>query len=180
MDFADAQRDMRHGYHAGAPGLLVSGLVWLAAGLVAQGGWPDRARWTLLLGGTLIFPASVLLTKALGRPGRHARGNPLGTLAMEGTAMLVLGMPVALAVSLARPEWFFPAMLLAIGGRYLTFATLYGLRRYWACGGLLVLAAFGVAVTRAPLAAGAFAGAAVELAFAPWLLAAGRRERGPG
>jgi hypothetical protein len=176
VDLADAQRDMRFGYLGGAPGLLASALVWLAAGLAAGGGSAPRAVLTLFAGGTLIHPAAVLLSRALGRPGAHTPGNPLGRLALETTGLLLCGLAVAYAVALARAEWFFPAVLLVIGGRYLTFATLYGLRLYWGCGAALALAGGTLAAARAPLAVGAFAGAFLELAFAALVFAAVRRD----
>lgn len=100
----------------------------------------------------------------------------MGLLALEGTVLFLLCLPLAYVVSLHRAEWFFPAMLLIVGGRYLTFATLYGLRAYWALGGVLALTAFVLVVTRMPVAAGAFAGGAVELAFAIGLFAIAARE----
>jgi len=170
--FADAQRDMRLGYFGGAPGVLSSSIAWLTAALVAILVSPASAVWALLIGGMFIFPASVLLTKLLGRPGRHSRGNPLGALAMEGTLLLVLTLPLALVVSLYRIEWFFPAMLLLIGGRYFTFATLYGTRMYWALGGILAFAAFVLVATRMPPAVGALTGGLIEIVFSAALFAA--------
>ena len=35
MNFKDAQKDMNFSYFAGAPGVLVSGLVWCIAAFVA-------------------------------------------------------------------------------------------------------------------------------------------------
>jgi len=50
------------------------------------------------------------------------------------------------------------------------------LRLYWACGATLALAGGVLAIAHAPLAAGAFTGALVELAFAALVFAAVRRE----
>lgn len=108
------------------------------------------------------------------RPGKHSRGNPLGTLAMEGTVMLMLALPLAFVVSLYRIDWFFPAMLLVIGGRYFTFATLYGARMFWVLGGILAVAAFVLVATKRPPVVGAFTGGIIELAFAAALFAASR------
>src|SRR4249920_1441105 len=108
--FVDAQRDMRFGYLRGAPGVLASGIAWLAAALVAIVVSPMGAVWALFIGGMFIFPVGVLLAKLLGRPGKHSPRNPLGTLAMEGTVLLMLALPLAFVVSLYRIEWFFPAM----------------------------------------------------------------------
>lgn len=149
---------------------------WPVAGFVALFMSPKAAVWALLIGGMFIFPVSVVVAKLLGRSGAHSRGNPLGTLAMEGTLILVLCLPLAFAVSLYRLEWFFPAMLLMIGGRYFTFASLYGTRMYWALGGVLALAAFVLVVTRMPAVAGAFTGGLIELVFSAALFAGARRQ----
>lgn len=175
---ADAQRDMRHGYFSGAPGVLASAIAWLAAGVVAILVSPVGAVWALFIGGMFIFPVGVVLAKFLGRPGRHSRGNPLGTLAMEGTVLLMLALPLAFVVSLYRVEWFFPAMLLVIGGRYFTFATLYGTRKFWALGGILAMTAFVLVATSMPPAVGAFMGGSIELLFAA-VLFTGSRESHP-
>ena len=157
---------MRAGYFGGAPGMFASALVWLVAGVVAATSAPPRAILALFVGGMLIHPLGVVLAKALGRPGAHTRGNPLGALALESTAILLLGFPLAYVVSQAHVTWFFPAMLLVIGGRYLTFATLYGMRVYWACGAMLAVAGFLLVAMHAPFHIGAFAGAVIEGTFA--------------
>lgn len=69
----------------------------------------------------------VLIAKALGRPGTAAPDNLLKALALEGAGWLLLSLPLAYGISVYQVEWFFPAMLLVIGGRYLTFATLYSM-----------------------------------------------------
>lgn len=175
MNIADAQHDMRHAFFGGATGVLASSVVWFAAGVFATVSAPGNAVWALLVGGMLIHPAAVLLAKAFGRPGTHTPGNPLAALALEGTFFFLLAIPLAYTLSRARVEWFFPAMLLLIGGRYLTFATLYGMRVYWACGATLALAGFLVVAVEAPVQVGAFAGALVELAFAAVVLVSVRR-----
>lgn len=178
MTIAEAQRDMRAGYFGGAPGMFASALVWLVAGLVAVQVSPQRAVAALLVGGVFIHPIGVLFARALGRSGQHSHGNPLGQLALETTAWLVLSMPIAYAISLHRLDLFFPAMLLVIGGRYTTFATLFGARVFWACGGALVVAAYLLASVAATPAAGAFTGAAIEAVFAAIIAATMRPEPG--
>ncbi len=172
---AEAQREMRFAYYDGAPGLLTSATVWAIAGVVSLVTPPTRAIWTLLLGGMLIFPVSVLLTKALGRPGKHRADNPLGSLALATTFWMILMLSLAFGVSRLRPEWFFPAMLLIIGGRYLTFATLYGLRLYWICGAVLAATGCAIGLANAAPTLGAFAGAAIESGFAAVLFVSARR-----
>ena len=175
LSVADAQRDMRQAYLDGAPGILVSGSAWFAASLVCTALSPGQAVWALFIGGALIHPVSVLLLKALGRSGQHARTNPLGALALTTTFWMILSLPLAYAVSLLRIDWFFPAMLLVIGGRYLTFATLYGRRVYLAFGAALALAGYALARLDAAPATSAFTGAAIEVVFGLLILAQARR-----
>ena len=178
---ADAQLDMRTAYYDGAPGVLSSGLVWLTAGMVALTLSADRAVWTLLIGGMFIHPSAVLLNKVLGRSGKHNPSNPLASLAMASTFWMILCLVLAYGVSRMRIEWFFPAVLLIIGGRYMTFATLYGMRIYWVCGATLALAAYPLVVFGASPAIGALTGAGIEVAFAGAVfLMSGRPARGAG
>jgi hypothetical protein len=174
LSFQQAQADMRDAYVNGATGVAVSGAVWVLAGGLCVAVSNQVGVYALLAGGAVIFPLSVLLAKLLGRRGFHAAGNPLGTLASEGTFWLVAGVAVAFGVSLLRLEWFFPAMLLAIGARYLTFQTLYGLRTYWFLGAVLCALAMAAVFLRLPPAAAALAGGLVEVGFAVALLRQGR------
>lgn len=175
LTFADAQRDMRHAYFGGAAGMFASALVWLAAGCVAWYDSPRNGVLALCIGGTLIHPLGVLFARGLGRPGSHSKGNPLGNLALEGTIWMLVGVALAFVLSYWRIELFFPAMLCVIGGRYLTFATVYGMRIYWACGVALAMAGWLLAANSAFMAAGGFAGAAIEFVFAVAIAIAERK-----
>ena len=162
---SDAQQDMRQAYYGGATGAVSSATAWLVAGFVATYISPTAGAWALVFGGMLIFPVSVLLCKAIGRSGKHSKDNPLGALALEGTIWMLLSIPLAIVIVYYRVEWFFPAMLLVIGGRYLTFSTLYGMKIYWAFGATLAAAAFVLVKFEAPAVAGAYIGALIEYAF---------------
>lgn len=166
MTIDEAQREMRTVYFWGATGVLTSGLVWGAAGSVALMVSATSAVWALFIGGALIHPISVGLDKLLGRRGQHGEDNPLGSLALASTFWLIFCLPIAYAVSTFEIAWFFPAMLMVIGGRYLTFGVLFGLRTYWVLGAVLALAAYLLVRYQASPTLGAFAGAAIELAFA--------------
>jgi hypothetical protein len=171
----EAQRDMRVAYLSGGPGMLVSAAAWTVAGMVATMQSPQRAVWALFIGGMLIHPVTQLLLKAIGRSARHARGNPFAALAFATTIWMILCLPLAYAVSTLRIEWFFPAMLFVIGGRYLCFSTMFGLRTYWICGAALAAAGYLLGRAGAPPAFAAFCGAAIEAAFAGAVLAGERR-----
>ena len=172
---ADAQCEMRTAYYGGAPGMLTSAGVWTVAGAVALRQTPERAVWALFVGGMLIHPLSVVSTKVMGSSGAHSKQNPLGTLALATTFWMIMCLPLAYGVSLRRIEWFFPAMLMIIGGRYLTFSTIFGTRLYWLCGGTLAMAGYLVATINAFPAVGAFVGAAIEAAFAIVIFVQARR-----
>lgn len=174
-DLESAQADMRFGYYSGAAGVLASSAAWLTAALVAWQGSPRQAVWVLFAGGVLIHPVGVLIAKVLGRPGRHTPGNPLASLAFATTLWLIFSLPLAYAASMLHLEWFFPAMLLVIGGRYLTFHVLFGLRIYWALGLALAAAGYGLGRAGADPAVSAFAGAAIEFVFAVAVFALGRQ-----
>ncbi len=162
----EAQCDLRRAYFSGAPGVLASALAWSVAAGTAALVSPQRAIWVLLLGGTLIHPVGLLLCRLFGATASHSKGNPLGQLAGASTFWLIFSLPIAYGLGLQNAAWFFAAMLLIIGGRYLVFATLYGMRLYWLLG--LALAGAGVALgmLAAPALAVVAAGAAIELAFA--------------
>ena len=171
---ASAQADIRRAYLDGAPGVLTSGLVWLAATGTALLRSSDTAVLVLLLGGALIFPVSLVLTKLLGASGKHTTGNALGTLAGESTAWLLTGCVIAYGAHLLKGNWFFPAMLLVIGARYVAFQTVYGMRAYWVLGALLWGAGMAIAMANGPPLAGALAGAVIELVFGAVLLVQAR------
>jgi hypothetical protein len=119
----------------------------------------------LIFGGMLIFPVSVGLCKVIGRSGTHVKDNPLASLAMEGTFWMLLSLPVAIGAAFYKIEWFFPAMLLVIAGRYLTFATLYGMRVYWLFGATLAVSVIPLVIFEAPAFVGAYTGALIEFFF---------------
>jgi hypothetical protein len=171
-----AQADMRRAFFGGATGILASAIAWGTAAAVSHYMDPRAGIVALFVGGMLIHPAGILLSKLLGRPGKPAADNPLTGLAMQTTFWLLLAIPLAFALSWQKTEWFFVAMLLTIGGRYLTFATLYGMRVYWACGAALAGAAFGLFALEAGSTMVALAGALIELVFAAIVFAQARAE----
>ena len=176
MTIEEAQKNMRHAYAGGAAGLAASSLVWLVAGSVSVLHSANAGVLALFFGGMLIHPLSMVASKALGRPGAHAKDNPLSRLAIESTVILLLGVVLAFLLSRFRVELFFPSMLIVIGGRYLTFQTLYGRRIYWLCGILLAFLGVTAAMLNFPVAASVFGGALIEAAFAFVVFAQTRRE----
>jgi hypothetical protein len=171
-----AQQDMRDAYASGATGVLASSIAWYVSAGVALTMTPQKAVIALFIGGMFIFPLSVVISKLVKRSGAHAKDNPLAGLAMENTVWMIAMLPIAYLASLLRIEYFFPAMMLIIGGRYLTFKTLYGLRVYWVCGFALIGAGFALGMMRVSPVIGAFTGATIELVIAVYLFATSARK----
>ena len=174
-DLTHAQSDMRSGYCSGGAGVFASALAWLSAAVATLQTSPQQAVWVLFIAGMAIHPVATVICKLLGSSGKHSKGNSLGTLAWASTLWLIFSLPLAYVVSLYRIEWFFPAMLLVIGGRYLTFNILFGIRVYWLLGLSLAAAGYLLGKSLASPTISAFAGAAVEATFAVFILAAHRR-----
>ncbi len=95
----------------------------------------------LFVGGILIFPVSLLISRLVFRAPKASPGNPLERLALESTFMLFAGILFAYCFLQVAPDLAFPAMAVAIGVRYFVFRSVYGSPVYWVLGG--VLAAIG-------------------------------------
>ena len=138
MDLTEAQRDIARAYVNGAPGVLVSGVVWLAAAIVGSSQGRLLAFAVLFFGGMLIVPLSGLIARTVFKAGKAAAGNPLERLGFESTVMLFAGILMAWVLLEVRPQLAFPAIALAIGARYFTFRTIYDETVYWLLGAVLM------------------------------------------
>ena len=170
-----AQTDMCRGYANGSIGIIVSGLMWLISAIVTYQYSANHAVWTLLIGGMLIHPVSVLLYKIIGLSGSHTKGNPLGNLAMEGTIFMIMCLPIAFGLSLQYTPWFFQGMLLIIGGRYLTFSSIYGIRLYWILGAVLGVAAYLLFYNSVQSFGTLLTGSLIEISFGLFMFLSFRR-----
>jgi hypothetical protein len=160
-----AQTDMRKGYANGSIGIIVSGIIWLISATISHQYSAKYAIWTLFFGGMFIYPLGLLLSKLIGLSGTHTKGNQLGNLAMEGTIFMLMCIPLAYGLSLQHTEWFFQGMLLIIGGRYLTFATIYGIKIYWILGAAMGIAAYLLFYFRVQSFASLLTGSIIEISF---------------
>lgn len=141
MILTDAQADLRRAYLSGGPGAVISGLVWLLAGVATQTHGLEAGFGHLFIGGMLIFPLSKLACRYGFKRANEMPGNPGGTLVLESTAALIAGLFAAWLMLPLRPELVFPLAALAVGTRYFLFQSAYGDRAYWLLGGLICLAA---------------------------------------
>lgn len=165
MIFTEAQKDMRNSYYGGAPGALVSGLVWLIAAATAFISTIQTSVLVFFFGGMLIHPLGIVLSKVLHRSGKHTKGNPLSNLAMESTLLLFIGLFIAYFTLQIRPNWFFPIMVLIIGGRYFIFSTLHGMRIYWFFGAVLIASGVSGFLLNAPFYLIGLVGGIIEILF---------------
>lgn len=141
-DIKEAQAQMRKYHAGGATGVLVSGVVWLLCAIASTLYPPKQTMWVLLIGGALIHPVSIFLGKLMGIKEKKPSGNLMAQLAMEGTLFMLFCIPLAYALASQQVPWFYLGMMLIIGGRYLTFGTIYGNKMYWLLGFTLALACF--------------------------------------
>lgn len=86
----------------------------------------------------LIHPIGIVSNKLFRRSGKHSKGNPLGNLALESTAILFIGLSIAYELFKVQPGWLYPIMLMIIGVGYLIFQTIYGMKIYWILGLILM------------------------------------------
>jgi hypothetical protein len=173
----DAQKEMRINYADGSIGVLVSGFIWLFSAAISLQYSGKLAVWVLFLGGMFIFPLGMLLSKILGLKATHSKGNLLGTLAMEGTILMLICIPLAILMSFQKTEWFFQGMLLIIGGRYFTFNTIYGIKLYWILGATLGLAGYLSFVLKISAFGTLITGSLIEICFGLFMFLSFRKNQ---
>ncbi|WP_332819410.1 DUF7010 family protein [Sphingopyxis sp.] len=165
-----AQQDLSRAYAGGASGVLVSGLVWLIAGAVWQLHGTIAAFAALFVGGMTIHPLAVLIERITFKAPKPTTGKALGTLAIEATIPLFVGVLIAWVLLVRAPDLAIPTFAAIVGARYFLFRTMYGEIAYWALGGAILLVAglalFGFGL---PLNLGFLVGA-IELVAAAWIL----------
>jgi ribosomal protein S6 len=147
-----AQAQMRVIYRSGSVGAAVAGVVWLASALTtvfAGVGWGI----VVMVGvGFAIYPLTQAALRMLGGPASVPRDNPLRELAVEVPLVGPLMIPLVGAATLYRAEWFYPAFMLAMGGHYLPFSFLYGMRAFVVLGAVMSIGGLVIAVWASGLA----------------------------
>jgi hypothetical protein len=136
---------MRAAYQGGAPGVLISGLAWLAADVAWRLEDGFIAFLVLLVAGMLIFPLSLLVARLFRAP-PVSKDNALKKLAIEATFPLFAGLLIALILAPHDHQLALAVVAIVIGARYFAFATLYRERIYWLLGGALFLIGTGFTV----------------------------------
>lgn len=114
----------------------------------------------------MIHPLGIMLSKLCKRSGKHKKENSLSILALESTVILFVGLFIAYSVFQFRQIWFYPIMLMIIGGRYFIFSSIYGSRIFWLLGFLLSITGVVFILSAYPFYYGALVGGIIETIFA--------------
>ena len=171
MTVAAAQADQRRAYANGGPGTAISGAIWVVAGLVYARTDLATGFAALFFGGFLIYPLTLLVTRAILRLPAEEKGNPLIKIVPESTIPMVAMLGAAWLLLDGMPQAVMPVAVVAVGTHYFPFQSAYGLRVFW------LLAAITTALGCASLFAGIpsgprllFAMGAIEIAFGFYLM----------
>ena len=172
MEFKAAQSEMARAHVGGAPGVLASGIAWLAACIAWQQAGTGSGFTALFIGGLFIVPVALLISRLVFRAPPASPTNPLQRLGLEATFFLFAGLAIAYAALPIAPDLTIPAFAIVIGARYTSFNTIYDDKLYWLLGGLIA-ATGGLALFKFVTFPGnpALVVGAVELAMAGIILA---------
>ena len=148
MTISEAQSEVRSTYIGGFVGQLVSGSLWLAS--CAASTWASKGAGIVVLmaGGVFIYPVTQAVLRAMARKASLPPGNPFRELSIEVAFMVPLLLPLAIASTIHRAEWFYPAAAVVVGAQYLPFAFVYGMRLFMALSGTLVAIGIGICILR--------------------------------
>jgi sugar lactone lactonase YvrE len=138
MLIADAQREVRSVYIGGFTGLLTSAALWSLSAALGTWGSTRQAIMVLVFGGALIHPVAQLFLRLSGGPTSLSANNPMRQLALQSAWIIPLCLPLVAGATLYNRNWFYPALMIAVGAHYFPFAFLYGMPHYMALGGVLV------------------------------------------
>jgi hypothetical protein len=167
MEIAQAQKDVRETFLGGFAGQFVSATIWLFSAIVCTWHSLRLGEMIAIFGGFFIFPLTQLLLRSMGHAYSLPKGHPMNGLAIQIAFTVSLTLPVVLAAAIARPGWFYPALMITVGAHYLPFVFLYGMWQFGALSGMLVSAGvlLGLYAPRFP-GAGAWFTSIVLFAFA--------------
>lgn len=167
MDIAHAQRDVRTVFLGGFAGQLVSGVIWFASAAAATWGSPKLGILVLLVGGFFIFPLTQLVLKLMRRPATLPKHHPMNALGMQVAFIVPFTVPVVLAATLHRLNWFYPACMVIVGAHYLPFIFMYGMWQFGVLAAALIAVGWGLGFyTPSAFSAGGWLTAAVLVVFA--------------
>ena len=140
MTIREAQRDVRTIFRGGFAGQLVSSTIWFASASLATWYSIKSGIVMVIVGGFFIFPLTQLLLRAMGGPFSLPNGHPMNALGMQIAFIVPLNLPLVGAAAIHHLTWFYPALMIVLGGHYLPFIFLYGMRQFGALAAILISA----------------------------------------
>lgn len=140
MTIDEAQRDVRTIFLGGFAGQLVTGCIWFASAGLATWYSIRAGIVVLVVGGFFIFPLTQMLLRAMGRAYSLPKGHPMNALGMQVAFTLPFNLLLVAGVTLYRLDWFYPAVMIAVGSHYLPFIFMYGMPEFGALAGILISA----------------------------------------
>lgn len=143
MLISDAQRDLGRAYVGGGPGVVISGIIWLAATGIQHAKGVGAGFAALFFGGMLIFPIAKLLCRTAFHRANESSSNPFGATVLEGTMAMIGGLFAAWLFLPFKPSLVFPLAAIAVGTHYFIFKTAYGDRSFWLLAGIVTAIGFG-------------------------------------
>jgi hypothetical protein len=123
MVISDAQLDLRRAYVGGGPGVMVSGLIWLAATYIQHAQGIGTGFAALFFGGMLIFPGTKLVCRTMFHRENESSSNPFGMTVLESTIAMIGGLFAAWLFLSSQPALVFPLAAIAVGTHYFVFKT---------------------------------------------------------
>lgn len=170
MYLHEAQQEVRRVFYGGAIGQLVTGIIWLVSAVLGTFSTESAGALSLFFGGMFIFPLTQLILRLLGKPSALDKKNPLGNFPIQTVIAMFATYPLIYMAISKNMHWFYPAFMLAVGGHYVMFILLYGMRQYGFLAGALILG--GLALFFFPVdffALGGWITAVILIAFAVFI-----------
>jgi hypothetical protein len=178
VEISAAQRDVRTTFAGGFAGQLVSAIIWGVSAACATWYSHTVGIVVLVVAGCFIFPLTLLVLRAMGRPAGLPKGHPMNALGMQVAFMLPLNLPLVAAATLYRHNWFYPSVMLLLGTHYLPFVFMYGMPQFAVLAAALIVCAWCFALyVPGMFVLGGWTTAALLLVFALVGLQVSRRQR---
>lgn len=167
MQIKEAQKEMRSAYMGGFAGQLIAGLIWGLSAAAGTWGTHSLAMALLFFASMLLFPATQIALKGMGRPAKLGAENTLGQLAMQIAFTVPVGFILVAAATMHHQNWFYPAAMVAVGAHYLPFIFLYGMPQFGFLAGLLIAGGAGIGLYGPDVfSLGGWVAAAILIVFA--------------
>jgi hypothetical protein len=144
MRIKEAQKEIRSAFLGGFAGQLIAGIIWALSAAVSTWGTHLLGMAVLFFVSMLLFPATQVTLRLIGRPARLSAENTLNQLAMQIAFTVPIGFILVGAAALYRESWFYPASMVVVGAHYLPFIFLYGMPQFGVLAGLLIVGGAGI------------------------------------